>query len=65
MSYTGLDFSESGIDYCKQNSDFEFIAGDFIKMDLSGKYDLVFSHAVIDHVYDPDLFLEKIAKATE
>ena len=65
MSYTGLDFSESCIDYCKQNSDFEFIAGDFIKMDLSGKYDLVFSHAVIDHVYDPDLFLEKIVKATE
>jgi len=65
MSYTGLDFSESCIEYCKQNSDFEFIAGDFIKMDLSGKYDLVFSHAVIDHVYDPDLFLEKIAKATE
>ena len=65
MSYTGLDFSESSVEYCKKNSDFEFVAGDFIKMDLQDKYDLVFSHAVIDHVYDPDKYLENIVKATK
>jgi len=65
MSYTGLDFSESSVEYCKKNSGFEFIAGDFIKMDLQDKYDLVFSHAVIDHVYDPDKYLENIVKATK
>jgi ubiquinone/menaquinone biosynthesis C-methylase UbiE len=60
--YTGLDFSKPNIEFCKERSDFEFIQGDFIKMNLDRKFDLVYSHAVIDHVYDIDEFLRKIIK---
>ena len=60
--YTGLDFSKPNIKFCKEHSDFEFIQGDFIKMELDRSFDLVYSHAVIDHVYDIDEFLRKIIK---
>lgn len=59
IKYTGIDISETSIEYCKKNSNFNFICGDFLKMDLKEHYDLVFSHAVIDHVYDIDAFIEK------
>jgi len=65
MEYTGIDFSEPSIEFCKKNSEYKFSCGDFIKMDLPDKYDLVFSHAVIDHVYDPDRFLENIVKTCQ
>jgi SAM-dependent methyltransferase len=58
--YTGIDISESAIEYCKRNSHFEFLCGDFIKMNIPKKYDLVYSHAVIDHVYDIEAFLSKV-----
>ena len=61
MHYTGIDISESAIQHCKDNSDFNFICGDFLKIDINQKFDLVFSHGAIDHVYDIDLFLKKIA----
>lgn len=60
LSYTGLDFSQEAIDYCKKNSKHNFLCGDFLKMDITEKYDLVYSHAVIDHVYDVDSFISKI-----
>lgn len=60
MKYVGVDIGAPAIEYCKRNSEFEFICGDFIKMEFDDKYDLVFSHAVIDHVYDIDRFLSKI-----
>jgi len=63
MKYLGMDFSETAIEFCKKNSNFEFMSGDFIKMNLKKNFDLVFSHAVIDHVYDPDAFLTNIVKA--
>jgi len=63
--YTGIDISQENIDYCKQNSNFEFMCGDFIKMELENKYDLVFSHAVIDHVYNIDEFLRRIILRTK
>ena len=62
--YTGVDISEKAIAYCKKNSQFEFICGDFLKVQLHQNFDLVFSHAVIDHVYDIDLFLSKLVKAS-
>ena len=61
--YTGIDFSKPNIEFCKKHSNFEFIQGDFIKMNLENKYDLVYSHAVIDHVYDIDEFLQRIVKS--
>lgn len=60
--YTGFDISESAINYCENHSNFEFVCDDFIKMELNKKFDMVFSHAVIDHVYDIDSFLSKIVK---
>src|SRR3990167_4410408 len=60
MKYVGMDIGSPSLEYCKRNSEFEFICGDFIKMEFDNKYDLVFSHAVIDHVYDIDRFLSKI-----
>ena len=35
--YTGIDFSKPNIDFCKSHSNFEFIAGDFNKMELNEK----------------------------
>ncbi len=65
IEYTGTDISETAIKQCKQNSSFEFIAGDFLKLNFTKKFDLVFSHAVIDHVYDMDAFVSKIVELTK
>ena len=65
IQYTGIDISSPAIDYCKKNSSFEFICGDIIDMEFDRKFDLVFSHAVIDHVYDISKFVSKIVDATE
>ena len=63
LEYTGIDFSKTNIEYCKNNSEFNFISGDFIKMDLEKKFDLVYSHAVVDHVYDIDIFVKNLVKS--
>ena len=60
IDYTALDISKEAIEYCKKHSDFNFICGDFVKMEITEKYDLVYSHAVIDHVYNIDAFISKI-----
>ena len=60
ISYTGIDFNKSAIQYCKNNSNFEFICGDLLKLDFPKKFDLVFAHAVVDHVYDIDAFIKKM-----
>lgn len=62
-AYIGIDFSKANIEFCKKHSNFAFIQGDFLKMNLENKYDLVYSHAVIDHVYDIDEFLRRIIKS--
>ena len=63
LEYTGIDFSETNIEYCKNNSTSNFISGDFIKMDVKQEYDLVYSHAVVDHVYDIDVFIMNLVKS--
>lgn len=60
--YEGVDFGSPAIEFCRKHSDFKFHLGDFITMKLDKKYDLVFSHAVIDHVYDIEAFLSKIVQ---
>ena len=60
--YTGYDFAQNSIDYCKENSNFKFICTDFIKSSITRKYDFVFSMGVVDHVYDIDLFVKKIVE---
>ena len=58
--YLGLDIGEPAIDFCKKKSVFNFMCGDLLKIKLDKKFDLIFSHAVIDHVYDIDSFLARI-----
>jgi SAM-dependent methyltransferase len=62
--YTGLDISAEGIKHCAAHSDSEFICADFLQYPLDRQFDLVFSHATVDHVYDPDEFLRRIVSAT-
>ena len=64
MEYTGIDISPSAVNYCKENSKFLFICDDFIKINLEKNFDLVYSHAVVDHVYDIDAFISKIIDHT-
>lgn len=64
MRYTGVDISESSIEFCKKKSDFNFICGDFLKTNFIEKFDLVFSTGVIDHVYDINGFLDKVVDIT-
>ena len=61
--YVGIDISETAIEFCKSRSPFNFICTDFLKKNIDRKFDLIFSHALIDHVYDIDLFIEKIIKS--
>jgi len=63
--YVGIDVSKSAIRHCKKNSKFDFICEDFLKLNLDEKFDLIFSHGVINHVPDIDLFLEKVIKSTK
>ncbi len=68
MVYTGIDLSLAGINHCNTNTDcryFRFIYGDFINLTWGQQYDLIFAHAVIDHVYDPNTFAQLIARATK
>jgi len=65
FQYLGIDISQDAINFCKKNSPYEFKCEDFIKKDSEEQFDLVFSHAVIDHVYDIDTFLKRIINATK
>mgnify|MGYP000844989202 FL=1 len=61
LKYTGIDLSPKSLELAKQNfKSGNFISGDFLTMELNTDYDLILSLDVIDHVYDPDKFLEKI-----
>jgi len=62
-AYTGIDISAKEIEWCRQedrNPQHRFWCGDFLSDDYTDKADLAFSHAVIDHVYDINRFLERI-----
>ena len=64
--YTGIDLSQKSLDIAKNNfPNGEFICDDFLKTQKIKYYDLVVSFDVIDHVYNPDLFLSKIIKSTK
>jgi len=65
FDYTGIDISKSAIKFCQENSDFNFICGDFQKMKLANKYDLIFSQGVIHHVYDIGAFLSNIVEKSK
>lgn len=61
--YTGIDISQKAINHAirlRPKKGHKFMAGDFLQSDSKGQFDLVFSHSVIDHVYDINKFLLKI-----
>lgn len=65
--YHGCDISPRQITACRdtyQDWAESFFVADALSDDLRGPYDLVFSHAVIDHVPDIDLFLRRLAAAS-
>jgi len=65
--YYGTDISEKEISYCREKagrSADRFFVSDAVRDHLGGPYDLVFSHAVIDHVYDINAFIQALAAAS-
>lgn len=65
-TYTGHDVSEKEIAWCQEHKvlpGVSFVSGDFITDLTLGRFDLVFAHAVIDHVYDADAFLARMVRA--
>jgi SAM-dependent methyltransferase len=60
--YMGFDFSQKEIDWCLANrsqAGRDFLCGDFIDPAQRPRenFDLVYSHAVVDHVYDIEAFI--------
>lgn len=63
LRYVGYDISAKEIEWCRQNRAnprHAYVAGDIIEDGLDERFDLVYSHAVIDHIYDVDRFLEAL-----
>lgn len=57
----GLSLKLSGIDLTdNKNGAITYIKGDFLRHDLSEKYDFITNFAVIEHINDLDLFIKKI-----
>ena len=65
--YVGYDISRKEIEWCRairHNSQHDYMVGDFITDGVGECFDLVFAHAVIDHVYDVDAFVRMALGAT-
>jgi SAM-dependent methyltransferase len=65
--YVGYDISQKEIEWCRENRHnprHDYIVGDFITEGIAERFDLVFAHAVIDHVYDIDAFLRAAVEAS-
>lgn len=66
--YTGIDESIDVVLHCaKEHRDIEghiVTLGNIEKLAMTGCFNLVFSHAVIDHAPDPDEFIRKSIEAS-
>jgi SAM-dependent methyltransferase len=65
--YVGYDISEKEIAWCRshrRNPRHDYLRGDIIENGISEKFDLVYSHAVIDHIYDANGFISALVRAT-
>lgn len=63
--YVSVDISEKEIEWSKNHDaspDHVFMCGDIEELEMPQAFDLVFSHAVIDHVTDVDRFLRACAR---
>jgi len=64
--YFGFDISVKEIEWCRAHRTYpghEYGLGDIIEARFAERFDLVFSHAVIDHVYDVNAFLAALVGA--
>lgn len=57
--YTGIDLSPQAIENAKKRFKQNFECIDFMQFHQDKKYDLVFSHSVIDHVTELEFFIER------
>ena len=67
IDYYGADLSEKEVQYCREKYGLpadRFFVLDVIAQTPERTFDVVFSHAVIDHVYDINTFLAQLAKLT-
>lgn len=65
--YVGYDISRKEIEWCRENRHnplHDYMVGDFIADGVGERFDLVFAHAVVDHVYDIDAFVRAAVEAT-
>jgi SAM-dependent methyltransferase len=66
--YVGYDVSTKEVAWCKknrQNPRHAYIAGDFLEKGIEEKFELVFSHALIDHIYDINAFILAMVVASK
>lgn len=59
IEYVGIDISKSAINEAQKIDSNSFFCEDLLSMKIEKKYDLVFSHSVVDHTPDIDTFFQK------
>ncbi len=65
-SVTGIDISDDGTRYAREQLGLAAIHGDFLGYDFSGQiFDVVCLWDTIEHLRDPHLYLEKVGSLTE
>ena len=63
----GLQDLRALIEWCRANRHnplHDYVPGDFIAEGVGERFDLVFAHAVVDHVYDIDAFVRAAVEAS-
>ncbi len=58
----GIDINENACMYAKENLKLNVICGDFMETDFSkNSYDIIVSWATLEHMSEPNLYIEKIS----
>lgn len=60
--YQGVDIVKEAIDYGKKNFDLDLILEDYLDHTFNKEFSHAFMWDVIEHLPDPDLFIQKISK---
>lgn len=61
ISYTGMDISDHGIDYCRKNfKDANWIKSDLTKDEIKDNYDYIFERISVHHMENPLEIFEKL-----
>lgn len=62
----GIDITEDGVNYAQKKLYLNVIHGDFLKLDFSNKhFDVVCMWDTIEHLRNPDLYIEKLSRHME